>query len=208
MYVIAITGHSGAGKSTLIQELVTRLEDAVSLSFDSYESTSTYPPGKQWLEAGADPNEFRTPQLVEDVRKLKNGNPIIHPETGAEIRPARYLILEEYFGRGRAAMQEMIEFVVLVDVSLEIAHARKLLRRNDFLPWEDNPEVFMRNLREHLNWYLQVGRNFYLAVNNTVRKDCDLILDGALPTSQMAEEIINALKKIPSPKPDQKSACA
>lgn len=195
MFVIAITGHSGAGKSTLISELVGRLGEAVSLSLDSYETSSTYPPGKQWLEDGADPNQFLTPQFVEDVRKLRNDLSIIHPETGMEIQPARYLILEEHFGRGRDVLRQFIDFVILIDLPLEIAHARKLLRKNDFLPWEDDPEVFIEHMRQHLNWYLQVGRDFYLAINNTVKKDCDLIVNGNQSTVQMAEEILNAVTK-------------
>jgi uridine kinase len=193
MFVIAITGHSGAGKTTLIGELVRRLGEAVSLSLDSYETSSTFPPGKQWLEAGADPNQFLTPQFVEDVRKLRNGTSIIHPETGVEVKPTRYLILEEHFGRGRDAVRPFIDFVILIDLPLEIAHVRKLLRKNDFLPWEDDPAVFIDHMRQHLNWYLRVGRDFYLAVHNIVRKDCDLIVNGNQSAAQMAEEILNAV---------------
>lgn len=194
MFVIAITGHSGAGKSTLIQELVRRLGDAISLSFDDYQSTSKYPPTEQWLEEGADPNQFATPDFAADAQKLVMGEAILHPITNSAIRPARYLVLEEHFGRGRNAIREMIDFVVLLDLPLELAHARKLLRKNDFLPWEDNPELFIRNLREHLNWYIRVGQEFYTAVDHIVREDCDLIVDGTQPTSQIALQIVQAVK--------------
>jgi len=194
-FVIAIAGISGAGKSTLIKELVKLLGDAISLSLDEYETSSTYPPAIPWLKEGADPNQFQTPQLVADIQKLKHGESIIHPETQEEIKPARFLILEEPFGRGREALRELIDFVVLVDIPLETAHARKILRKNEFLPWEDNPEVFIKNLREHLNWYIRTGRDFYIAVYNRVRKNCDLIVDGSLPTEKIAEQIIHALPR-------------
>ena len=189
MFVIAISGPSGAGKSTLIDALVKRLGDAASLSFDDYESTSVYPPAKQWLADGADPNQFQTPGFVADIHRLKNGEAILHPDTKEEIKPKRFLVLEEHFGRERDAMKELIDYVVLIDIPLEIAHARKLLRKGDFLPWEDNPDLFIKNLREHLDWYMRVGRDFYLAVNNTVGKSCDLIVDGMLPTSEIAEKV-------------------
>lgn len=193
MYIITIAGHSGAGKSTLIKELVKRLDDAISLSLDEYEASSIYPPAIQWLKEGADPNQFQTPQLVADVRALKAGKAIIHPETKLEMKPGRYLILEEPFGRGREALRGLIDFLVYVDIPLEIAHARKLLRKNDFLPWEDNPELFMKNLQENLTWFLRVGRSSYLATSQSALKDCDLIVDGLLSTEMIAGRIIHAI---------------
>jgi len=99
IFVIAIAGHSGAGKSTVIEALVSRLGNANSLCLDAYESSSTYPAAAKWIEDGADPNEFQTPQLDADVRALKNGKSIVHPETGLESKPDCFLIIEEPFGR-------------------------------------------------------------------------------------------------------------
>jgi len=192
-FVIAIAGHSGSGKSTIIENLVSSLGDAVALGIDDYTSSATYPPAVKWIADGADPNEFQTPQFVDDIRALKTGKAIIHPETGLEVKPTRYLILEEPFGRGRDALRELIDFLVYVDIPLEVAYARKLLRKSDFLPWEDDPELFMKNLRENLSWFLRVGRSFYVAVSNSAMKDCDLIVDGMLPTQKIAEEIHQAV---------------
>jgi uridine kinase len=149
-FVIAIAGHSGAGKSTLIEHLISRLGNANALSLDEYESSSTYPPASKWIEDGADPNEFQTPQFDADVTALKNGKSIIHPETKKEIRPGRFLIIEEPFGRGRDALHDMIDFVVYVDTPLEVAYMRKISRKNNFLPWEDNPDIFIANLRQNI----------------------------------------------------------
>ena len=193
-FVIAIAGHSGAGKSTLIEHLVARLGNVNSLSLDQYQESSTYPPAEKRIDDGADPNEFLIPNLDADVRTLKNGQSITHPETGLKIEPAAYLILEEHFGRGRAAIRDLIDFVVYVDIPLEISYIRKLARKTDFLPWEDNPDVFIKNLREHMDWYQWIGRRFYLAVSERVRQNCDLIVDGTLPTEKIAENIVQAIK--------------
>jgi uridine kinase len=193
LFVIAIAGHSGAGKSTVIENLVAVFGDAISLRLDDYESSSIYPPASQWLDEGADPNQFLTPALVEDVKTLIDGRSISHPRTNEVMKPERYLMIEEPFGRERNAMRALIDFVVYIDTPLEVAYARKLLRKNEFLPWEDNPSVFITNLRENLLWYLRVGRRFYGAVSSNVKKNCDLIVDGTLSTEEIVKEIYEAV---------------
>jgi len=194
-FVIAIAGTSGAGKSTLMVSLVTRLGNANSLSLDDYRSSSIYPPVGEWLDAGADPNQFETPQFSADALALKKGKSIIHPVTQKVVEPTDYLILEEHFGRARSAMRDLIDFLVYVDTPLDIAHARKVLRKGDFLPWEDNPDLFIENLREHLVWYINFGRDFYIAVKRNACKEYDLIVDGTLSTEQIADRVIEAIKK-------------
>jgi uridine kinase len=194
MHIIAIAGHSGSGKSTLVKNLSERLGDAITLGIDSYDS-NFYPRAVEWIERGADPNEFQTPHFFADVRALKEGQTIIHPETKDEIKPTNYLIIEEPFGKGRDALRPLIDLAVFLDTPLEVAYARKLLRKTDFLPWEDNPSVFIQHLRENLEWYLRVGRRFYQAVEGSARKDCDLIVDGLLPSEKIVEQVHNFLKK-------------
>ena len=93
-------------------------------------------------------------------------------------------------------MRDLVNFVVYIDTPLEVAYARKLLRKSDFLPWEDNPSVFINNLRENLLWYLRVGRTFYGAVGSRVKKNCDLIVDGTYSTEEIVEEIfISVMEK-------------
>jgi uridine kinase len=194
-YVIAVAGHSGAGKSTLIANLVSRLGNANWLSLDSYRSSSIYPEAEKWIETGADPNDFKMPRFDEDVRSLTMENTILHPESGIDIQPAPFLVLEEHFGRGRDAICDLIHFVVYVDTPLEIAYIRKLARKTDFFPWEDDPDLFIRHLRENMEWYQRVGRRFYLAVDEKARLNCDLIVDGQLPSEVLAEQIIRAINE-------------
>ena len=194
-FVIAIAGTSGAGKSTLIERLIARLGNANALSLDDYQDTSIYPPVGKWLEGGADPNQFETPTFIADVLALMEGRSILHPITGEVVQPARYLLLEEHFGRARDCMRGLIDFLIYIEIPLEIAHARKILRKNDFLPWENNPDLFMQNLHEHLLWYINFGRDFYLAVQRSAHKDCDLVIEGTMSSEQMADKVIEAIHK-------------
>src|SRR5690349_13629394 len=184
-FVVAFAGHSGAGKSTLIKELSLLTGDVNVLRIDDYDSSS-YPPAVQWIEDGADPNEFQTPQFFSDILALKNGKPIYHPETNQELEPARFLFIEEPFGRGREAISGLIDFCIYIDIPLEFALARKLLRLNNQIS-QGNSDI---TIEEHLQWYLSVGRNFYIAVEKSARQCCDLIVDGLLPTVEVTK-IIN-----------------
>ncbi len=189
VFVVAIAGHSGAGKSTLIEKLSSLAGNANILRIDDYDS-SIYPPAVKWIEDGADPNEFQTPQFVSDILELKKGNSILHPETNKEVKPANFLFVEEPFGRGRESISGLINFSIYLDTPLEVALARRLLRMSN-LPPQNNPEV---NIQEHLIWYLRVGRNFYIAVERSARKNCDFIADGTLSADELAETIYKAVK--------------
>jgi len=180
-FVVAFAGHSGAGKSTLIKELSLLMGDVNVLRIDDYDSSS-YPPAVQWRADGADPNQFQTPQFLSDILALKNGKSIFHPDTNQEISPARFLFIEEPFGRGREAIGHLIDFSIYIDTPLEIALARKLLRMGDLIS-QGNSDI---TVEEHLHWYLRVGRSFYIAVERNARKSCDLIIDGTLSTDEMA----------------------
>jgi len=188
-FVVAFAGHSGAGKSTLIKKLTSVTGDANFLRVDDYDSSS-YPHAAKWIEDGADPNEFQTPRFFSDIITLKNGKSILHPETNIEVEPARFLFIEEPFGRGRAAISRFIDFSIYIDTPLEIALARKLLRMSNLIA-QGTSDI---TIEEHLHWYLKVGRSFYIAVERNARKSCDLIVDGTLSTKEMLEIIYKAMK--------------
>jgi len=187
-YIVAISGPSGAGKSTLIISLVNLFENAVALSIDDYPDDH-YPPAIGWLERGAIPDEFETPQFFADVRSLKYGSSIIHPETQQETKPPRYLIIEEPFGKSRTAFKDLIDFHAEIDTPLEIAFPRRLLRIMDWKPKEEQ----LPYIKQHLEWYLRAGRRFYLAVQENARKDKDITVDGTLPPETIAQIIFKAV---------------
>jgi len=187
-YVIAISGPSGAGKSTLVKNLVGLLDDAISLGIDDYPDDH-YPPAIGWLERGANPDEFETPGFFADVRTLKEGKSIIHPETQQETEPPTYLVIEEPFGKSRTAFKDLIDFHAEIDTPLEIAFPRRLLR---IMSWKSEEEQ-LPYIKGHLEWYLRAGRKFYLAVQANARKDKDITVDGTLPSETIAEIILNAV---------------
>ena len=193
-FVIAVSGPSGAGKSTTIRNLVARLNDTIALYFDDYEASSIYPDMTQWLANGADPNQFQTPQLSADLRALCAGKTITLPHNGEVVQPARMIVLEEPFGRERAEVADLIDFVVCIDLPLEIALARKLLRMLGFFLAEQTPDAFTKQLQFFLPWYIESGCELYRAMQQRVLRNCDLIADGMLPPEGLAYVIEAAIR--------------
>jgi uridine kinase len=224
--VIAISSISGGGKSALARNLVPPLGDAVTLHFDDY--TSTYYPNsshprdfRRWLEEGADLNAWKTPQLVEDVRTLREGKsivipaqkavpgpvrqarrllkrpaPLVFPRKEQIIHPASFILLEEPFGREREALKPLIDYVILIDTPLEIALARRLLEVTEIPYFAKNPDEGYQTMLAYLHSYLHRSlRDVYIALLEQVRQHCDLLLDGTRPVEELAREACEYLHR-------------
>jgi uridine kinase len=195
-FVVAISGPAGSGKTSLVQKVTSLLDDAVSFYFDDYESVSKYPSDlSEWIREGADPNRWGTPQLVEDLRSLRYGKAISLPDNRGMLKTARFIVIEEPFGRERDKMNELIDFVACIDLPLEIALARALLRTIEEFPRERRQDELIEFLMGYLGAYLKDSlRALYLEVNARVLKNCDLVLNGVKPLAELAEEIVAAVK--------------
>ena len=188
-FVIAISGVSGSGKSTLVQKLVERLDSAAALHFDNYASVSTYPADlNQWIAAGGDPDRWETPQFCIDLQTLRQGSAVILPDEQGRVEPAPFIVVEEPFGRERRSMADLVDFVVFIDVPLELALARKLLQYIEHLARTASEEP-LASLSRYLTDY-PIHRKVYQTLIQRVEPNCDLKVDGTQPVNQIVESII------------------
>ncbi len=192
-YIVAISGTSGSGKTSLVNAVAESLGEAVHLHFDDYATVSSYPQDmRAWIDAGADPAEWRTPKLGDDLRALKSGRAIKAPG-GSRIDAAPYAVLEEPFGRARPDVADLVDFVAFVDVPLEIALARRLLRDfDDGAPRQ--AEGYTRRLYGFLSTYVAVYRDAYVEGVRLARETCDIEVDGMKSVEEIAEEITLAAR--------------
>jgi uridine kinase len=226
-FVIAISAVSGGGKSALANGLLPLLGDAIVLHFDDYAPvycpTSTYPHDfHHWLEEGADPNAWQTPQLVQDIRTLLQGKPIVLPAKKAApkqlrqarhllkrdvpllfprnekiVHPASFILLEEPFGRKREALKPLIDYVIVLDTPLEIALARRLLEVPEIAYFAKNPDEGYQTMLSYLHNYLHHSvREMYIAIMEQVLQHCDLVLDGKKPIDELAREASKRIRSL------------
>lgn len=194
-FVIAVSGISGAGKSSVIQRTVELLGGASTLQFDDYASVSTYPPDlRDWMERGANVDEWKTPQLADDLRQLRAGEAVTLPSGRRIVEPAAFIVIEEPFGKLRSEMRDLIDLAAHVDVPADVLLARRLLRR-----LEEERHLFgdglLDQLHRDLRQHLAAGRELDALGSAAARDAADLVLDGTGTVDEIAQTLVAEIRK-------------
>jgi len=179
-YVVAVSGISGAGKSSVIRSVIDILGDAAAIYFDDYVSSSTYPPDlKEWVERGANVDEWKTPVMAEELRRLREGE-------------ADVVLVEEPFGKLRREMKDLIDLAVHIDVPADVLLARRLMRRIE--EGRDVAELIER-LRADMKHHLDLGRALDHLGSSAAKSAADVVVDGTKSVNEIAEEVVAEIKQ-------------
>jgi uridine kinase len=191
--VLGIAGPSGSGKSTLVRKTAGLLEDSEMMFYDDYR-----------------PNYD---QLTKDLEDLRKGKTITYPVNNRQIQPVKYIVIEEPTGRQRVCMDDKIDYLIYINLPLEISFARVLLRSIEqstdksiepfyenigpqFKPkFSEKPSKLMHIMHWQLRMYLEQHRDSYLRDHNFHLNDADLIVDGLKKPDELVAEIITAFEK-------------
>lgn len=194
-FVVAISGTSGGGKTTLLLETSKLLRNVACLYFDDYLNAGNDPTViRAWLEGGANPDEFQTPQLASDLHALTTGNAITTPG-GHGVEPAEYILVEEPFGRARSEIAQFIDFAAHLNLPADIALARRIIRAIESGE-HTAPEQLLGYFLHDLKTYLAVGRTAYGAAERAARETADLVLEGIRPADELATEIVEKIQTL------------
>lgn len=195
IFIIGISSVSGGGKTAVAQRVSEILPGAVTIFFDDYDFDTIHPESyRKWLKEGANYNDWKTPRLSDDLRKLKAGHPIVSPVDGLTISPQKYVIFDAPLGYAHAETAVYIDFMVFLDTPLDIAMARRLLRGFS-LNSVDGFSSAMDSLKAEMTAYLDYGRRAYLKMDEQIKPTCDLILDGRSSVDDLAEAIVETIRK-------------
>lgn len=175
--VVAISGVSGSGKTSVIEQL-SEAFSCPSLLFDDHTDENTYPKDmKRWFDNGANVSDIQTPRFVNALCDLK-------AKANKE-----FIFIEEPFGRCRGSISELIDYVVLLDMPLEICLSRVIMRNIK------HPKLnSLNSISRYLSMYDDHFREIYIESTNQVREDSDLILQQVTSIDLTTKIISNWLR--------------
>jgi uridine kinase len=186
--VIGISAVSGGGKTALTLKVTELLGDAVTIHFDDYDDSTIHPENlREWFDAGADYNAWKTPVFTEHLRLLRAGGSVSSVGSGIEVGPARYVVADAPLGRAHAASATLIDFMVYVDTPLDVAMARRILRDLERAREED-AIAHLDDLRSDLIGHLNGAREIY--AHQQAAATSDLVLDGQLSLDELAQAVL------------------
>lgn len=174
--IIAVSAVSGGGKTTVIEALNKGLTSSKALYFDDYDVEECPDDFFEWIQRGANYNEWNTDILVKDINYLL---------TEANLD---YVLLDYPFAYKNDKVASYIDYTIFIDTPLDIAMARRILR--------DNLDESVDLIKNDLTYYLSKGRVAYLEMIKTIKPNSDFIIDGTLKLDHIVAEIIKKIKVI------------
>lgn len=195
-FVVAVSGTSGGGKTTLVLKVAALLGGAARLHFDDYVSVNNDPAAiRAWLEGGANPDEFKTPQLPTDLRRLISGESVLLPNDRGAVESAEFILIEEPFGRSRAELSPLVDFAAHLHVPADIALARRIVRTIEAQEERRESGELIEHIHRELKTYIAAGREAYDAAERAATRAADIVLDGLRPTEELAAELVSEIQR-------------
>ena len=138
--VIGIAGGTGSGKTTITRKLIQRFSDEVSvINHDNYYKAHHDMPFEQRCMLNYDhPDAFDTDRLVEDIKKLRQGQSIVCPvydytihdrsEETVTVCPSKVIIVEGILIFASRELCEQLDIKIFVDADADVRILRRIVR--------------------------------------------------------------------------------
>ncbi len=169
----------------LVKTIASLKPDYATLNYDDFpnRSSGNYRGLRDWFEKCRDPNDFQTPQLEARFEAI-----------GKSLPAPPAVLFETPFGRTHRQTGRFIDFLVWIDVPLEVALARQLLNilRQRKNPTMQEYEGFIQGLEGFLKTYLEITIAMYKSQAAEVGGNADLVIDGTKTAPELAERIMAA----------------
>ncbi|WP_416148337.1 hypothetical protein ACM26V_19245 [Salipaludibacillus sp. HK11] len=173
-FIISVASFSGGGKTTVVNLLLKQLRNAKALYFDDYDFEESPDDICEWVEGGADYNQW---QLTPFIKSMEN---LIHTDS------PDYLLLDYPFAYLQRDVSAYIDLAIFIDTPLDIAMARRILR--------DFTDKSMADVRKDLSHYLVRARTAYLEMDRSVKPSSDHVIDGSFEGEVIVDVILEEMK--------------
>ena len=139
-FVIGVAGGTGSGKTTLATKLKEAIaDDAIILSHDFYYCDNANISFEERTKLNYDhPNAFDTDLMIADIKRLKNGQAIDHPQYSfvthtrtsdfVHVEPTPVIIVEGILIFENKELLSLMDIKVFVDTDADIRLIRRLTR--------------------------------------------------------------------------------
>lgn len=178
--VIAISAPPGGGKTSLTRALAARIEGATPVHFDDHETLTRRPPEAilAWLRRGGAWRELDVTGIADDLDRLRHGS------------GSGPVLFDTPLGRCHPSLAESIDFVIWLEVPLDLALARKL---GDMARWPGDAGEFRSWLGSYLAHYLDGIRDIVARQVAEVSSSADVSLDGRTGIATLADQALAAI---------------
>lgn len=137
--IIGVAGGTGSGKTTLAKKLFDAFSpDVCMLSHDYYYKDNHNMPFEERKKLNYDhPNSLDTDMMIEDIKKLSMGVPIMHPTYNFEthlraefvpMEPKKIIIVEGILLFENKALADLLDVKIFVDTDADVRFIRRLKR--------------------------------------------------------------------------------
>jgi uridine kinase len=169
------------------------IPDSTLFELDAYEEIEgIWPAMAEWSVHNYDPNMANLTQPVQDLEQVIAGHAITYPLEQGIVQPAAVIIFDSPIGRSHHLLEQLVDFVVSVDVPYEVALARRIQR---IIAIAESDTAAMKRLRFFIPFYLEFARMMYLQHNELAKASADGIVDGMQEPDVLAQEVFNLIQK-------------
>lgn len=138
--IIGIAGGTGSGKTTLTNRLKERFGPDVSVVYhDNYYKAHDEMPYEERCKLNYDhPEAFDTDLMIEHIRQLKAGKPILCPvydytvhnrsTQTVEVAPTKVIIVEGILIFQNKTLRDLMDIKIFVDTDADVRILRRITR--------------------------------------------------------------------------------
>ena len=177
--IIGIAGGTGSGKTTLTNRLKERFGPDVSVVYhDNYYKAHDEMPYEERCKLNYDhPDAFDTDLMIEHIRQLKAGQPILCPvydytvhnrsAQTVEVKPTKVIIVEGILIFQDPVLRDLMDIKIFVDTDADVRILRRITR---------DVEERGRSLESVVNQYLTTVKPMHEQFVEPSKRSADIIV--------------------------------